>query len=193
MFKDVVGYPGYKVNENSVVINKKGHVMRPALSKFGRLRVSLEVYDEDGKLLHRDNKSIYRLSAEAFLPNPDNLPLVMHLDNDTLHNHISNLKWGTQSENMLQAFHDGRKESNLTHEMNVYEVYNNDRSDVIKCKGREGVAELLGFTNANSVRPRIITSGPYEGYTIENTHIKIKQPVTFTTAISNVSASSVNC
>ena len=39
MFKDVVGYPGYKVNENSVVINKKGHVTRPALSKFGRLRV----------------------------------------------------------------------------------------------------------------------------------------------------------
>ena len=70
------------------------------------MRVALEIYDDDGKLLRRDNKSIYRLSAQAFLPNPDNLPLVMHLDNDTLHNHISNLKWGTPSENMIQAFNN---------------------------------------------------------------------------------------
>ena len=147
MFKDVIGYPGYKVNENSIVINKNGHVMRPALSKTGRLRVALEIYDDDGKLLRRDNKSIYRLSAQAFLPNPDNLPLVMHLDNDTLHNHISNLKWGTPSENMIQAFNEGRKVSpNLdVHTKNLYEVSNIDKSEVIKCKGREGVSNLIGI------------------------------------------------
>ena len=180
MFKDVVGYPGYKVNENSVVINKKGHVMRPALSKFGRLRVALEVYDDNGKLLHSDNNSIYRLSAETFHPNPDNLPLVMHLDNDTLHNHISNLKWGTPSENIQQAYDDGLIiPHNLgKHVKNIFEVYNDDRSDVIKCKGTEGVAELIGFSS-KTVRPGTIKSGPYKGYTIENTHIKIKQPIYF--------------
>ena len=180
MFKDVIGYPGYKVNENSIVINKNGHVMRPALSKFGRLRVPLEVYDEDGKLLHRDNKSIYRLSAEAFLPNPDNLPLVMHLDNDTLHNHISNLKWGTPSENMIQAFNEGRKVSpNLdVHTKNLYEVSNIDKSEVIKCKGREGVSNLIGISE-KSIGPGIIKSVPYKGYTIEKIHIRIEQPVIF--------------
>ena len=99
MFKDVIGYPGYKVNENSIVINKNGHVMRPALSKNGRLRVSLEIYDDDGKLLHRDNKSIYRLSAEAFLPNPDNLPCVNHKDETRNNNDVRNLEWCTQKYN----------------------------------------------------------------------------------------------
>ena len=194
MFKDVIGYPGYKVNENSIVINKNGHVMRPALSKNGRLRVSLEIYDDDGKLIRRDNKSIYRLSAQAFLPNPDNLPLVMHLDNDTLHNHISNLKWGTNSENILQAYNDGIMVSpNLdVHIKNLYEVSNIDKSEVIKCKGREGVSNLIGISE-KSIGPGVIKSGPYKGYTIENTHIRIEQPVIFKKQVSNVSASSVNC
>ena len=99
MFKDVIGYPGYKVNENSIVINKNSHVMRPALSKTGRLRVALEIYDDDGKLLRRDNKSIYRLSAQAFLPNPDNLPQVNHKDEDKLNNRVDNLEWCTVKYN----------------------------------------------------------------------------------------------
>ena len=192
MFRDVVGYPGYKVNENSIVINKKGHVMRPALSDEGRPRISLEIYDDNGKLIQRDNKSIYRVCAEAFIPNPDNLPVIMHLDNDPLHNHISNFKWGTYAENTQQAYNEGRAKSNFSHEVNLYEVYNSDRSEVIKCKGREGVAELIGFSE-KTIRPGLILSGSYQGYTIKNTHIKVRQPVVFESNYLNVSASSANC
>lgn len=32
----------------------------------------------------------------------------MHLDNDTLNNHYTNLQWGTQSMNIQQAYDDGR-------------------------------------------------------------------------------------
>ena len=31
----------------------------------------------------------------------------MHLDNDPSNNHYKNLKWGTQSQNILQAYRDG--------------------------------------------------------------------------------------
>ena len=180
MMIEVKGYPGYMINENGVVINKKGHAMRPALSNVGRLRVPLERYDENGKLIARDNKSIHRLVAENFIPNPDNLPVVMHKDNDILHNHVSNLKWGTQSENIQQAFAEGRKTGNIDfHPVNLYEVHNKDNSISYKCKGTKGVAELVGSSTEKSIRPGIIKSGEYEGFIITNTHKKIISPIIF--------------
>ena len=50
---------------------------------------------------------IHRLVAATFLDNPDDLPIVMHLDNDKQNNHFSNLKWGTVAENTQQAYDDG--------------------------------------------------------------------------------------
>lgn len=174
MMKDIKGYNGYKINENGVVINKKGHIMRQALSNVGRPRIPLEVYDENGNFVRRDNKSVSRLVAETFIPNPNNLPVVMHLDNDVLHNHVSNLKWGTQSENIQQAFNEGRKNQPRC----IYEVYNEDRSEVIKCKGIEGVSELIGLSE-KSVKLGEIKSGEYKGYTVENTNQKAIFPISF--------------
>lgn len=45
--------------------------------------------------------------ATCFIPNPDNLPVVMHLDDDITNFSIENLKWGTQKENMEQSSDTG--------------------------------------------------------------------------------------
>ena len=74
MMKDIPGYEGkYKINESGIVINKNGHVMRTAVSNSGYLRTALI----DPVTGERKNKSIHRLVAETFIPNPDNLPVVM--------------------------------------------------------------------------------------------------------------------
>ena len=52
-------------------------------------------------------KRVNRIVATAFLPNPDNLPIVMHKNNNKLDNRVENLKWGTVSENTKDAFRDG--------------------------------------------------------------------------------------
>lgn len=46
---------------------------------------------------------IHRLVAEAYLPNPENLPQVDHIDNDKTHNYLNNLQWITSRDNSRKA------------------------------------------------------------------------------------------
>ena len=50
---------------------------------------------------------VHRLLAQAFIPNPDGLPYVCHLDDVKDNNALSNLAWGTQQENVKQAIGNG--------------------------------------------------------------------------------------
>lgn len=49
-----------------------------------------------------------RLVAMIHIPNPNNLPIVIHLDNNIYNNHYKNLKWGTYKENTQQMMREGR-------------------------------------------------------------------------------------
>lgn len=48
----------------------------------------------------RKNHYVHRLVAKAFIPNPDNLPVIDHIDHDRSNNHVSNLRWMTQGDNV---------------------------------------------------------------------------------------------
>ena len=52
-------------------------------------------------------RRIHVLLAKAYIPNPNNYPIVMHLDNNKANYSLDNLKWGTISENTQTAFDDG--------------------------------------------------------------------------------------
>lgn len=43
--------------------------------------------------------AVHRLIARTFLPNPDNLPEVDHIDRNKRNNHVSNLRWVSRSTN----------------------------------------------------------------------------------------------
>lgn len=69
--------------------------------KCGHIDVSLQCNG------YRAHKYIHRMVAEAFIPNPLNLPMVRHLDDDPSNNFVENLAWGTQTDNMRDCINNG--------------------------------------------------------------------------------------
>jgi len=59
-------------------------------------------YDERQK-----QRRVHILVAEAFIPNPNNYPIVMHKDNNKTNCVVDNLEWGTVQKNTQDAFDDG--------------------------------------------------------------------------------------
>lgn len=57
--------------------------------------------------LGKQKKRVHRLVAEAFIPNPDNLPIVDHIDGCKTNNNVENLRWVTAQENTQLAYDNG--------------------------------------------------------------------------------------
>lgn len=61
--------------------------------------------------LWKENKGmnyyVHRLAAEAFIPNPDNLPEVNHIDGNKQNNHVENLEWVSRASNARHAINTG--------------------------------------------------------------------------------------
>ena len=57
----------------------------------------------------KKNALIHRLVAEAFIPNPYNLPEVNHIDEDRTNNRVDNLEWVTRSQNLNHGNYQIRK------------------------------------------------------------------------------------
>ena len=108
-WKDITGFEGlYRVNKFGEVYSL---ISNKTLKQF--LRGSRE----DNKYLvvelHKNKIgktiSVHRIVAEAFIPNPDNLPCVNHKDGNKYNNNVDNLEWCTYSMNNYHAINNGLK------------------------------------------------------------------------------------
>lgn len=92
----------YFITQEGDVVNAKGNVLAVVVNKqTGYKAVSL----------WKDNKgqtrTVHRLVATTYIPNPNNLPEVNHIDGNKLNNQVDNLEWVTRSSNMQHAYNVG--------------------------------------------------------------------------------------
>lgn len=115
-FRTIPGWPDYEVSEEGAVRS----VDRTITDSLGRTRLQRGVekatwVDSGGyvraELSHngkRFSTGVHRLVALAFLGTPEEGQEVRHLDGDSQNNHVSNLAWGTHSENIQDTVRMGR-------------------------------------------------------------------------------------
>ena len=97
-WKPIKGYEGlYEISNygdiRSYTKRSNGKLLKPQISRKGYLTVML-YKDSVVKCL-----KIHRLVAQAFLPNPDNLPQINHKDENKRNNDVNNLEWCTNEYN----------------------------------------------------------------------------------------------
>lgn len=101
-WKIIPEHPKYSVNEIGQVRNNiKGNIIKPRI----KLGYSYTGFSQRPK--HKNYIYTHRLVAKAFLLNPENKPFVNHKDGNKLNNHVSNLEWVTQKENVYHSLNTG--------------------------------------------------------------------------------------
>lgn len=96
----IKNFEDYEIDEYGNVYRNKNK-LKPQVHNKGYLRVYLS---KNGKV---SKKYIHRLVAETFIPNPNNLPQVNHIDGNKKNNNVNNLEWVTSKENIIHAFKTG--------------------------------------------------------------------------------------
>ena len=92
----------YQINENGEIYNTKtNNFLKGHIENTGYVSVNLNINGI------KKNYSLHRLMADIFLDNPNNLPIVNHIDGDKTNNKLENLEWVSQSQNRYHAIQTG--------------------------------------------------------------------------------------
>lgn len=109
IYKDIEGFKGlYQISNLGNVKSlgnsqkRKEKVLKPAKNNRGYLYVCL--CNQEIRKIYK----IHRLVAEAFVPNPNNLPEVNHKDENKTNNADSNLEWCDHKYNINYGTHTER-------------------------------------------------------------------------------------
>lgn len=84
---------------------RKGRFCTPTNNNSKRYwRVGVQINNRQKHL------AIHRLVAKAFIPNPNNLPQINHIDGDKNNNKVSNLEWCNNGYNQAHAWKNSLKD-----------------------------------------------------------------------------------
>ena len=92
-FVPLTAHPNYEISTTEPFIVRK--IKGEKIMKYSKNNVGYVFVSIDG-----EHKPLHRIIAEQFLPNPNNLSDVDHINGNKLDNRIENLEWITHAENL---------------------------------------------------------------------------------------------
>ena len=162
-FKQIEEAPDYFIGNNGQILSKrvegKTKFMTTHINeKTGYVQCTLAIEEKPGK--KRLTFYPHLLVAQYFIPNPNNLPRVNHMDVNKENNHAFNLEWCSQKENIHHYYKSNAK--NKPRQMREIEVWSNDGHYIDTYFGMNEAARQTGYTAASvfrqlnkpAVRPR---------------------------------------
>lgn len=134
----------YCVSNTGFVKNKHNKFLKPYLSSGGYPYIMVR---ENNKNHHI---RVHRIVANAFIPNPENLPQVNHIDGNKLNNDVSNLEWTSCKKNIQHGFANGlyKRKGYTPSKINQYDLAGN----LIKTWSKMKEAELKYNVSHTSLR-----------------------------------------
>ena len=115
-WRPISGYEGfYEVSDNGEVRNSRtGRILKQKVERNGYVRVHLSKDGTARSLL------LHRVVANTFIPNPNGLLTVNHLDEDKTNNRLSNLEWANMSRQ--NSYGQGARTRNKAKERPVWQL-----------------------------------------------------------------------
>ena len=132
----IINHFGYYICDNGDVISQKR-----------KKHKTLKAYpNRDGYFyvdLHGKPSYIHRLVAIHFIDNPNNYNIVNHIDGNKANNHVSNLEWTTQKDNVNHAYKLGLMDKSIKAKIDkTIQFFRNNGINVLSYKNINGRAIL---------------------------------------------------
>ncbi len=124
-FKIIPNYSKYTIDIDGNVKSINGVIYKTQIHKFGYKRIIIK--NDNGE---QHNLLIHRLVAITYLDNPNNYPVVHHIDGNTLNNNVNNLLWCSCQYNNLTINKPNQKTSTIKkyyREVLNQEYYDNEK------------------------------------------------------------------
>lgn len=132
--RPVKNYEGlYMVTANGKILNAKtGVELTQFVNPCGYMVVGLT------KNCQTKQTRVHRIVAEAFIPNIYKKPQVNHLNGNKKDNHVWNLEWCDNSENMIHAYQTGLRKGHHVQIVETGETFRSAREAAKRINGSVG-------------------------------------------------------
>lgn len=157
-------HPLLEFPESIYEINKMGQIRNKVTHKLvkGAIHKGYKIY-----VLHINKKNIFRFAhimvAKQFIPNPNNKPIVNHIDEDKRNPCIDNLEWVTASENARHGTATTRGNSGRSKKINEYDIHG---KYIRTWKSKKALSDFINSLSADYNTSNIVADTIY--YNVHN-------------------------